>query len=200
MGGGNSFGYLYGSFPRFADGIHLGYNYFADGNGTDHVIAPDGPTSRLTVGYGVISLATGGVGLAPTTSRLRVTTSAVIVENATFSNGSDRHSKQDFASVNPSKILEKVVQLPISEWSYKADPTTRHIGPMAQDFYSTFQIGTDDKHIAPIDEGGVAFAAIQALNAKVEERESQMQLLIKQQQSQIEALRAEIAAMKAGGR
>src|SRR5438309_2845027 len=30
MGGGNSFGYLYGSYPRYGDGIHLGYNYFAD--------------------------------------------------------------------------------------------------------------------------------------------------------------------------
>jgi len=40
---------------------------------------------------------------------------------------------------------------------------------MAQDFYSAFNVGTDDKHIAPIDEGGVALAAIQALNQKLEE-------------------------------
>jgi len=31
-----------------------------------------------------------------------------------------------------------------------------------------FNLGTDDKHIAPIDEGGVALAAIQGLNEKVE--------------------------------
>ena len=101
----------------------------------------------------------------------------MFVENATFSNGSDRNAKQDFAPVSPSQILEKVVQLPISEWSYKADPATRHVGPMAQDFYSAFNIGTDDKHIAPIDEGGVAFAAIQALNRKVEEKEQQIRKL-----------------------
>jgi hypothetical protein len=198
MGGGNSTGFLYGSFPRFGDGIHLGYNYYADANGGDRVIHFDGATSRLTVGYGSITLATGGVGQVPSTSRLRVTTAQVIVENASFSNSSDRNSKQDFAPVNPAEVLEKVVQLPISKWSYKADPTTRHIGPMAQDFYSSFQVGIDDKHIAPIDEGGVAFAAIQALNEKLEQSASQLQILLKQQQSQIEALRSEIAALKAG--
>jgi len=39
---------------------------------------------------------------------------------------------------------------------------------VAQDFHATFHIGTDDKHIAPMDEGGVALAAIQGLNQKVE--------------------------------
>ena len=34
-----------------------------------------------------------------------------------------------------------------------------HRLPVAQDFYSVFNIGTDDKHIAPIDEGGLAFTA-----------------------------------------
>ena len=199
MLGGNSYGYLYGSYPRFGDGIHLSYNYYADGFGIDRVFATDGPTSRLTVGYGVVSLFVGGVGAAPNTERLRATTTGGTTFG-TWNNQSDRNAKQDFAPVNPSEILEKVVQLPISEWSYKADPTTRHIGPMAQDFHSAFNIGTDDKHIAPIDEGGVAFAAIQALNQKVEERESQLQLLLKQQQSQIEALKAEIAALKAGQR
>src|SRR5207245_9659947 len=80
MGGGNSFGYLYGSYPRYGDGIHLGYNYFADAGGTDHVIRTDGPTSRLAVGYGVITLATGVVGAPPTISRLTVTTTTVFVE------------------------------------------------------------------------------------------------------------------------
>ena len=59
---------------------------------------------------------------------------------------------------------------PVSEWSYKVDPKTRHIGPVAQDFYSVFKIGTDDKHIAPIDEGGLAFAAIQGLDQKLEKQ------------------------------
>ncbi|MGP8240136.1 MAG: peptidase S74, partial [Limisphaerales bacterium] len=44
-----------------------------------------------------------------------------------------------------------------------------HLGPMAQDFYAAFSLGADDKHITTIDEGGVALAAIQGLNQKLEE-------------------------------
>ena len=95
----------------------------------------------------------------------------------TFNNFSDRNAKQDFAPVSPSQILDKVAQLPVSEWSYKVDAATRHIGPVAQDFYSVFNIGTDDKHIAPIDEGGVALAAIQGLNQKVNEKDAEIQEL-----------------------
>lgn len=46
---------------------------------------------------------------------------------------------------------------------------------MAQDFATAFKIGTDGKHIAPIDEGGVALAAVQGLNQKVEEKETRIQ-------------------------
>jgi hypothetical protein len=92
----------------------------------------------------------------------------------TFNNNSDRNAKQDFAAITPAEILAKVTQLPVSEWCYKVDAATRHIGPMAQDFYSTFNVGTDDKHIAPIDEGGVALAAIQGLNQKVDELKTEL--------------------------
>jgi hypothetical protein len=63
----------------------------------------------------------------------------------------------------------KVAALPITLWNFKTDAGTRHIGPMAQDFHSAFNVGTDDKHIATVDEEGVALAAIQGLNQKVEE-------------------------------
>jgi len=65
IGGGNSSGFLYGSFARFGDGIHLGYNYYADSLGTNRIVQPDGPTSRLTLGYGHAALATGGVNVPP---------------------------------------------------------------------------------------------------------------------------------------
>lgn len=58
IGGGNSSGFLYGSFPHFADGIHLGYNYYADNAGTNQIIHPDGGTSRITAGYGFVTIAT----------------------------------------------------------------------------------------------------------------------------------------------
>lgn len=83
---------------------------------------------------------------------------------------SDRETKTDIAAVESSEVLEKVSKLPISTWRQKTDPPeTRHLGPMAQDFAAAFQLGADDKHIAPVDLAGVSLAAIQALYAEVQE-------------------------------
>jgi hypothetical protein len=88
--------------------------------------------------------------------------------HGTFVNSSDRNAKQDFAAVNNRAVLEKVAQLPIQTWAYKSDPHTQHLGPVAQDFYAAFNVGPDDKHITTVDESGVALAAIQGLNQKVD--------------------------------
>jgi hypothetical protein len=46
---------------------------------------------------------------------------------------------------------------------------------MAQDFHAAFNLaGDDDKHISIIDEGGIALAAIQGLNRKVEAQQSEL--------------------------
>ena len=176
LSGGNSSGFLYGSFPYFGDGIHLGYNFYADAAGAPHVINTGGGTSRVTASYSEVVLAVGPVNGGPNTVRLDATLTGVAVYG-TFNNLSDRNSKQDFAPVSPSRILDKVLQLPISEWSYQVDAATRHIGPMGQDFYSVFNIGTDGKHIAPIDEGGVSLAAIQGLNQKLNEKDAEIKAL-----------------------
>ncbi|HEY1788214.1 MAG TPA: tail fiber domain-containing protein [Verrucomicrobiae bacterium] len=167
LSGGNATGYLYGSYQALGDGIHLGYNYYYDASGNGHISNAGGGTSRLSLQYDQIVMAVGGANTAPITNRLVASASGVTVYG-TFNNSSDRNAKQDFAPVSSSHILEKVDQLPITEWSYKEDPTTRHVGPMGQDFYAAFNIGTDERHIAPIDEGGVALAAIKGLSQKME--------------------------------
>jgi hypothetical protein len=180
LSGGNAYGYLYGSFPALADGIHLGYNYYYDAAGAGHISNTGGGTSRITAEYGRIVV--------------DVTTSGVAVYG-TFNNSSDRNAKQDFTPVSPSEILDKVLRLPLSEWSYKTDAATRHIGPMGQDFYAAFNIGTDEKHLAPIDEGGVALAAIQGLNQKLKERDAQIQKL-EEKLDAIQAVVKQLAAQK----
>jgi len=50
---------------HFGDGIHFGYNYYADASGNNQIIHLDGATSRISVGYGYIALATGGIGQEP---------------------------------------------------------------------------------------------------------------------------------------
>ena len=78
--------------------------------------------------------------------------------------------------VNPQTVLAKVAALPVTEWNYKTDRQgVQHLGPMAQDFHAAFQLdGADDKHISVVDEGGVALAAIQGLNQKLQEKDAKI--------------------------
>jgi hypothetical protein len=131
---------------------------------------------------------TGGVA-----DRMKLNASGLYV-NGTFVSSSDRNAKENFQPVSPLAILQKVVALPVSRWNYKADSTSDHIGPMAQDFYAAFNVGPDDKHIATVDEEGVALAAIQGLNQELEaqaaqarEKDAQIQEL-KQRLEQLERL------------
>ena len=81
---------------------------------------------------------------------------------------SDRDAKTDLAAIDPLGVLERVLALPISRWRYRAQDAVRHLGPMAQDFHAAFGLGSDERHIATVDADGVALAAIQGLNAKLE--------------------------------
>jgi hypothetical protein len=84
---------------------------------------------------------------------------------------SDRNLKENFHPIDPRDILEKVAQLPLTEWNLTSqNPGIRHLGPMAQDFYAAFGLGADDRYITSSDADGVALAAIQGLNQKVEQR------------------------------
>ena len=92
----------------------------------------------------------------------------------TVNGSSDCNVKEHFSPVSARDVLEKVSSLPITEWNYITDgETLRHIGPMAQDFYAAFNVGTDDKHISMVDADGVALAAIQGLNQKLEEQRAE---------------------------
>jgi hypothetical protein len=83
---------------------------------------------------------------------------------------SDRNAKEHFQAVNPLDVLERVAVLPVSTWNYKTQPAgVRHIGPTAQDFKAAFAVGETDTGISTVDEGGVALAAIQGLNQKLQE-------------------------------
>jgi hypothetical protein len=65
LGGGNSYGYLYGCYAKYGDAIHIGYNFYND-NASNQIYSAGGATSRLTLGYGTIGCYTGGVNTEPT--------------------------------------------------------------------------------------------------------------------------------------
>jgi hypothetical protein len=106
---------------------------------------------------------------------------------------SDRNAKTDFTAINPRDVLARVAAMPITEWQYKKEADTRHIGPMAQDFSTAFGLnGGDDKHISVVDEGGVALAAIQGLNQKLDEKDSRIQA----QAAEIQTLNQTVSQLK----
>lgn len=101
---------------------------------------------------------------------------------------SDRNAKEDFQPVNPQEVLSKVAALPLTTWKYKSqDAGVRHIGPVAQDFKAAFGVGESDTGITSIDADGVALAAIQGLNQRVEEQRAENAEL-KQRLAQLEQL------------
>jgi len=75
-------------------------------------------------------------------------------------------------------VLAKLAALPLTTWRYKGEnASVRHLGPTAQDFRAAFGLGYDEKSIATIDADGVALAALQALQAQVEEQRGQIAAL-----------------------
>jgi hypothetical protein len=94
-----------------------------------------------------------------------------------FTPSSDRNLKENFDAISPKEVLAKVVEMPISRWNFKEESGVRHLGPMAQDFRLAFGLGADDRHIATVDADGVALAAIQGLNQKLDEKDARIEKL-----------------------
>jgi len=170
--------------------IRFGYYTGGAGNliaGPSYVgIATDDLTTRLAILQG----SSGNVGIGTVTPSQKLHVIGNILASGTVTGSSDRNAKEHFEPVNSLDILDKVAGLPITRWDYKEDSGVTHVGPMAQDFFAAFQVGMDDKHISMVDADGVALAAIQGLNEKVEVRSQKAE-------DQIQELKAENAALKA---
>ena len=117
---------------------------------------------------------TGRVGIGTNSPTALLQVGGAKCDGSAWANASDRNLKENFTTVDARAVLAKVAALPVSGWNYKRDADTRHIGPMAQDFYTAFQVGPDDTHISTVDESGVALAAIQGLNEIVKDKDARI--------------------------
>jgi hypothetical protein len=140
----------------WADSTGADFTSDALGANSFHARVSGGARFVNSAGTGV-QLAAGGNAWAPT---------------------SDRAAKAAFVPVDGRAVLDALMAVPIETWHLLSqDPSIRHIGPMAQDFYAAFGVGEDDRHISTVDADGVAFAAIQGLYQLVREREAQIAAL-----------------------
>lgn len=182
-------GVLFGSPTSSVDGGVLyngnsprGLEFRTGGNNVKMVIESAGnvgigttnPTNKLHV-IGGATFASGSAGANQTV--------VWSPGNGSWSFTSDRAAKDRVSPVDAQSVLEKVVRLPISEWSY-IGYAQRHIGPMAQDFHTQFPLNENDKALNDADLHGVALAAIQGLNQKVEAQRAELA----RKQSEITAL------------
>ncbi|HJR05969.1 MAG TPA: tail fiber domain-containing protein [Pyrinomonadaceae bacterium] len=106
-----------------------------------------------------------------------------------FNCTSSRTTKENFFNVRGEDVLTSLRKVPVSTWNYISEgQQSRHLGPMAEDFYAAFGLGTSDKAIGVQDLAGVSIAAVKALD----ERTAQLQL----KTAELEKLRSEVNELR----
>ncbi|OON67691.1 tail fiber domain-containing protein [Hymenobacter sp. CRA2] len=129
----------------------------------------------------------------------RIYTNANLLSGVTIApNGSswdvvsDSTKKERVVLADGNAFLERINRMRLGSWNYKGlDPaTTRHYGPMAQDFYAAFGhdgVGTsgNDTTINQADFDGVNLIAIQALYRQVLQLKAENAQLRQSQQNAV---------------
>lgn len=145
-------------------------------------------------GFGFVSQRFG-VGVLTPTHPIEHSSGAHLTAGGVWTNASDVCLKENFQPVDGIELLEKIAELPISQWNYKTESCeVKHIGPTAQDFRKTFGVGSDGKSISTIDPSGIALAAIKELNRQNQNLKSENENLKKQ----LEALSRKVEKLAAG--
>lgn len=159
--------------------IALGYNAkaFADysvviGSGaiSNHegaiVIATSGATSTAENQFMV-----GAKGGTIIYSDAAMTTGVSLAAGSgSWSTLSDSTLKENISSPNVEEIIKKAKALDVYTWNYIAqNDSIRHIGPMAQDFYSAFMLGENETTISVVDIDGINLLLLKSLIEKEEE-------------------------------
>jgi hypothetical protein len=186
------FSFAAGRRARVAPG-HSGTFLFADSN--DTVFA-----SQAANEFGI--RATGGVRIVT-----GVDAAGHLASEARLAPGSgawevlsDRTAKTGILPVDGHDTLERLMKVSISTWSYRDQaPTVRHMGPVAQDFYSSFGLGEDNRYISTVDADGVALASIQGMYQTLKAQEKQLKTLEAEnaaQRKQLDTLETRVSALE----
>jgi len=101
---------------------------------------------------------------------------------------SDRKAKENIVHISPIDYLDRLEDIDVYSWNYKSqNEGIRHIGPMAQDFFRTFQLGNDSKIINSGDFDGINLLLLKGLSEKV--------TIIENQKTKIDMLEKELKEM-----
>ena len=93
-----------------------------------------------------------------------------------FNCTSSRYTKENFISA--TGVLGRLRKVPITSWNYIAEgKQVRHLGPMAEDFYAQFGLGTGNTSIGVQDLSGVGIAAIKELDDQLQQKTAEVERL-----------------------
>ncbi|MFL6254543.1 MAG: tail fiber domain-containing protein [Pyrinomonadaceae bacterium] len=106
-----------------------------------------------------------------------------------FNCTSSRTTKENFKGIDGNDVLARLRKVPVTSWNYISEGAqSRHLGPMAEDFYGAFGLGTSDKAIGVQDAVGVSLAAVKALDART--------LELQQKTEEVEQLRTKVNTLE----
>jgi hypothetical protein len=179
---------------RFVNGGRV-WNFFNNPGGVFQLRDATGGTSPFVLYPGTPSnqlvLNSNGIGINNPAPAFPIhhSSGARLTVGGVWTNASSRSLKTAFEAVDPLAVLAKVAALPVQGWRYKAeDASTRHIGPVAEDFQRLFGLG-DGESIGTVDADGVALAAIQGLVQKMDQA-------LAAKDAEIAELRQELRSLK----
>ena len=93
-------------------------------------------------------------------------------------------------------MLSRLRGIDVSTWNYITEGrNVRHMGPMAEDFYKAFQLGTGNTSIGVQDLTGVSLAAIKELNQRTDELQ-QKTVEVEQLREQVNQLERRLATLE----
>jgi hypothetical protein len=183
-------------FNVTADKDHtMAFGKFASNNGfsgtfvwSDGSATASADTFKNTANNEFAARATGGFRFR--TNLTGTTGCNLPAGSGVFNCTSSRTTKENFRLIDGNDVLARLRKIPVSSWNYISEgQQVRHMGPMAEDFYQSFGLGTGNTSIGVQDLAGVSLAAVKALDQRTAE--------LQQRTAEVEQLRNEVNALRA---
>jgi hypothetical protein len=194
---GNGQGAVAIGYRVTADGdyaVALGHRASADGHDGVMVMGDESTTDSIEAVANNEFAARYAGGYRFRTNATLTTGCNLPAGSGVFSCSSSRDLKENFRRVDGEDLLKSLRAIPVTRWNYIGEQQgVEHIGPVAQDWFKYLKLGTDDKSIGMLDEGGVAIAAAQALDKRTEDLRAEL----KAKDAKIASLEERIARLEA---
>ena len=203
VGGGdnNSASGLYSTVPGGYNNKAIGESSFAAGSNAEasksgcFVWGDYGSTSTIKCEFinQWVARARGGVYFY--TNNALTSGLYLAADGSSWNSVSARELKENFTPVDTTELLERLSQIEISTWNYKAqEESIIHVGPMANEFNALVDGlgGEGQDFINTMDANGIALAAIQGLIAENQDLKAQVSTL----EQDYESLEARLAKLE----